>query len=154
MQDVLAKEYAEVVPQEQLVTESGKVWYILHHGVYHPRKKKLCVVFDCGATFHGTSLNGESLQGPVLTNKLIGVMLRFRLRPVALMTDIEGMFHQVGVAREDVGFLRFLWWPDGDITKECVEHRMIVHIFGAVSSPSCHIRLAKDGRRQPERIPS
>ena len=56
MQDVLAKGYAEVVPSEQLVTESGKVWYIPHHGVYHPRKKKLRVVFDCGATFHGTSL--------------------------------------------------------------------------------------------------
>lgn len=137
MQDVLAKGYAEVVPSEQLVTESGKVWYIPHHGVYHPRKKKLRVVFDCGATFHGTSLNGELLQGPDLTNKLIGVMLRFRLNPIALMTDIEGMFHQVRVAREDVDFLRFLWWPNGDIAEECVEHRMLVHIFGAVSSPSC-----------------
>eukprot|EP00064_Thunnus_orientalis_P022985 superscaffoldBa00008270_g23209 len=137
MQDVLAKGYAEVVPSEQLVTESGKVWYIPNHGVFHPHKKKLRVVFDCGATFHGTSLNGELLQGPDLTNKLIGVMLRFRLSPIALMTDIEGMFHQVRVAREDADFLRFLWWPNGDITKECVEHRMIVHIFGAVSSPSC-----------------
>ena len=137
MQDVLAKGYAEVVPQEKLPTEHGKVWYIPHHGVYHPRKKKLRVVFDCGATFHGTSLNEELLQGPDLTNKLIGVMLRFRLGPVALMTDIEGMFHQVRVAREDINFLRFLWWPDGDITKDCVEHRMVVHIFGAISSPSC-----------------
>ena len=100
MQDVLAKGYAEVVPQEQLVTESGKVWYIPHHGVDHPRKKKLRVVLDCGATFHGTSLNGELLQGPDLTNKLIGES------------------------------------PNGDLTKECVEHRMIVDIFGAVSSPS------------------
>lgn len=137
MQEVLAKGYAEVVPQEQLETESGKAWYIPHHGVYHPRKKTLRVVFDCGSTFHGTSLNGELLQGPDLTNKLIGVMLRFRLGPVAMMTDIKSMFHQVRVAREDVDFLRFLWWPDGDITKEPVDHRMTVHIFGAVSSPSC-----------------
>ena len=79
------------------------------------------MVFDCASTFHGTSLNRELLQGPDLTNKLIGVMLRFRLGPIALMTDIEGMFHQVRVAREDVDFLRFLWWPDGDITKELID---------------------------------
>jgi hypothetical protein len=137
MQDVLIKGYAEVIPQDELQTKSGKVWYIPHHGVYHPRKKKLRVVFDCASTFHGTSLNRELLQGPDLTNKLIGVMLRFRLGPIALMTDIEGMFHQVRVAREDVDFLRFLWWPDGYITKELIDHRMTVHIFGAVSSPSC-----------------
>nr|XP_055074289.1 uncharacterized protein LOC129453915 [Misgurnus anguillicaudatus] len=53
------------------------------------------------------------------------------------MTDIKGMFHQVRVAEENINYLRFLWWPDGDITKELAEHRMLVHIFGAVSSPSC-----------------
>lgn len=76
----------------------------------------------------------ELLQGPDLTNKLIGVMLRLRQHPITLMTDIEGMFHQVRVAREDVDFLRFLWWSNGVITKELVEHRMTVHIFGAVLS--------------------
>lgn len=30
----------------------------------------------------------------------------------------------VWVAKEDINFLRFLWWPNGDITKELVEHRM------------------------------
>lgn len=47
------------------------------------------------------------------------------------------MFHQVQVAKEDANFLRFLWWPNGDLSKELVEHRLLVHIFGAVSSPSC-----------------
>lgn len=32
-------------------------------------------------------------------------------------------------------FLRFLWWPEGDLyLAEC---RMTVHLFGAVSSRSC-----------------
>lgn len=30
---------------------------------------------------------------------------------------------------------RFLWWEDGDHTKEPKEYRMIVHLFGATSSP-------------------
>lgn len=66
------------------------------------------------------------------------------------MTHIEGMFHQVRVAREDIDFLCFLWWPDGDITKECVERRIIVHIFGAVSSPSCAtlLKTAEDNQNE------
>ncbi|XP_043113913.1 uncharacterized protein LOC122358188 [Puntigrus tetrazona] len=53
------------------------------------------------------------------------------------MADIEGMFHQVKVTPDDVDFLRFLWWPKGDISQPLAEYRMLVHIFGAVSSPSC-----------------
>lgn len=136
MNDVMTKGYAEVVPQSELQPETGKVWYVPHHGVYHPRKRKLRVVFDYTAAFGGTSLNKKLLQGPDLTNTLLGVLLRFRQGPVAFITDIEGMFHQVQVAKED-NFLRFLWWPNGDISKELVEHRMLVHIFGAESSPSC-----------------
>lgn len=33
-------------------------------------------------------------------------------------------------------FLRFLRWPEGDLTKEVSEFQMTVHLFGAVSSPS------------------
>ena len=80
-----------------------------HHGVYHPRKGKLQVVFDCGAEFKGTSLNEQLLQGPNLTSSLIGVLLRFRQEPIAFMSDVKSMFYQVKVAEEDKDFLRFLW---------------------------------------------
>ncbi|GAA6102059.1 diacylglycerol O-acyltransferase 1-like, partial [Tachysurus ichikawai] len=43
----------------------------------------------------GTSLNQELLQGTDLSNSLIGVLrfLRFHEEPVAIMANIEGMFH-------------------------------------------------------------
>ncbi|XP_063072324.1 uncharacterized protein LOC134462993 [Engraulis encrasicolus] len=53
------------------------------------------------------------------------------------MTDIQTMFHQVRVSKEHIDYLRFLWWPNGDTSQPPVEHRMLVHLFGAVSSPSC-----------------
>jgi hypothetical protein len=53
------------------------------------------------------------------------------------MADIEAMFYQVNVPMNQRDFLRFVWWPDGDLTKPMEEYRMTVHIFGAVSSPSC-----------------
>lgn len=111
--DMLAQGYAEMVPNEQLEQDDGKVWHIPHHGVYHPTKGKLRVMFDCGATYKGTSLNCQLLQGPDLTNSLIGVLIRFRKDPVAVMADIRAMFHQVNVSEKHVNFLRFLWWPHG-----------------------------------------
>lgn len=51
-----------MVPRDQLIQEDGKVWYLPHHGVRHPKKRKIWVVFDCSAQFHGTSLNEELIQ--------------------------------------------------------------------------------------------
>ena len=32
--------------------------------------------------------------------------------------------------------LCYLWWPDGDLSKDPKTFQMLVHIFGATSSPS------------------
>lgn len=137
LEGMLEKGHAEAVPVDELETQSGKVWYIPHHGVHHPKKGSLRVVFDCSASFQGTSLNSKLIQGPNLTSNLVGVLLRFRQEPIALMADVESMFHQVRVMEKHVDFLRFLWWPNGDIGLPLKEHRMTVHLFGATSSPSC-----------------
>ena len=137
MNAMFDKGHAEQVPDDQLSRSDGRVWYIPHHGVYHKKKHKIRVVFNCAASFQGTSLNLQLLQGPDLTNTLLGGILRFRQEPVAIMADIEGMFHQVRVPENDADFLRFLWWPHGNVDQPLVEYRMVVHLFGAVSSPSC-----------------
>lgn len=46
------------------------------------------------------------------------------------------MFHQVKVAEERRDYLRFLWWPQGNLEQDLVEYCMTVHLFGSVSSPS------------------
>lgn len=114
---MVAQGYAEVVPSDQLQQSDGNVWYIPHHGVYHPRKGKLRVVFDCGAAYKRTSLNCQLLQGPDLTNPLVGVLVRFRQEPIAVMADIQAMYQQVHVSEKHINFLRFLWWPGGDVSQ-------------------------------------
>ena len=94
-------------------------------------------VFDCSARFEGAALNDRLLQRPDLTNSLIGVLVRFREEPVAFMGDIEAMFYQVRIPKDQRNFIRFLWWPDGHLSQDLAEYQMTVHIFGAVSSPSC-----------------
>jgi len=95
------------------------------------------VVFDCSARYEGTSLNDHLLSGPDLTNNLFGVLCRFRRHPVAVMCNVEKMFHQFHVSIKDRDYLRFLWWKNGDTSQEPVQCRMNVHLFGAISSPGC-----------------
>lgn len=49
LSDMLVQGYAEIVPADQLEQDDGKERYIPHHGVHHPTKGKLRVVFNCGA---------------------------------------------------------------------------------------------------------
>ena len=138
MNSVIQNNYAELVPQNKTQIERKAVWYIPHHGVYHPKKPhKIRVVFDCSAQFEGESLNKHLLQSPDLTNNLTGVLCRFRRELVAVMCDIEAMFYQVKVPEDCRDLLRFLWWEDGDTSREPKEYRMTVHLFGAASSPGC-----------------
>ena len=95
------------------------------------------VVFDCAAKYHGESLNNEIPQGPDLTNSLVGVLLRFRQENIAMMADVEAMFHQVYMHPKDLNALKFLWFQNGDLSAEPHEYQMMVHLFGDVWSPSC-----------------
>ena len=132
MKDMIDNGYAEKAPDDDNL-KPGMTFYINHHGTRHPKKKKLRIVFNCSQEYNGESLNKYLIQGPLLTNDLTGVLLRFRQEPIAVTCDIEGMFHQVRVNPEHRDLLRFLWWEDKDPTKGLVDYRMTVHLFGATS---------------------
>lgn len=135
MEEMINRGDAEPAP----ATLNGETeWYLPHHGVYHPRKpEKLRVVFDCSAKFCGVSLNDTLLTGPDLISPLVGVLCHFRKEAVAIICDIERMFHQFLVTPESRNCLKFLWWKGGDLEKEPQEYRMAVHFFRAASSPGC-----------------
>lgn len=50
--------------------------------------------------------------GRDLLNSLVGVLLRFRNYKIALVADVEAMFHQVKVPKSDMDSLRFMWAED------------------------------------------
>lgn len=137
MDTLITKGFAERVPNEEILRNDGGVWYLPHHPVLNPKKpEKTRVVFDCAAQHNGTSLNDNVYQGPDLTNKLVGVLLRFRYDRIAFMADVEAMYNQVHVEKEDRDVLRYLWYQDGDFNQEPTAFRMKTHLFGGVWSPS------------------
>ena len=125
--------YAERVSEE--LTSSGRIRYIPHHCIMG--ESKFRVVFDCSARCNGESLNDKLLRGPDLTNTVVGVLIRFRQHPIAVVADIKGMFSQVMVDENDRDSLRFLWYPDNDLTQNAITYRMRTNVFGAKSSPCC-----------------
>ena len=94
------------------------------------------IIFDSAAHYRCTSLNDHIHQGPDLTNKLLGILLKFRQEPIALTADIEGMFYQVRVTPQERDLLWFLWWEDGDPDKSPQHYRKTTHFLGDDWSPS------------------
>jgi hypothetical protein len=155
----LAEDYTNTVEayisdnHARLVTASeaddDHQWFLPHHAVFKKSNPSKCrVVFDCTAEYKGVSLNDVIHQGPNFLNNLAGVLLRFRKEPVAVIGDIKLMFHQCFVLPGDQRFLRFLWWPQGDVFQPANVYAMKVHLFGAKSSPSvvnfCMRKIADD----------
>ncbi|KAM6893967.1 protein NLRC3-like [Xenentodon cancila] len=145
---MIDNEHAEIAPP----SETGKErWYLPSFGVYHPQKPgKIRVVFDSSAKFDGVSLNDVLLSGPDLNNTLLGVLLRFRKEPVAITADIEQMFYSFVVRKDHQDFLRFLWYEDNDLSKEVVDYRMRVHVFGNSPSPAVAIFGLRMAAREAE----
>ena len=148
IEDLLNKGYARKSKQG---SPEGKIWYIPHHGVYHPSKPgKIQVVFDCSDGYQGISLNKSLMSGPDLTNQIVGVIPRFQQEQVAIMSDTEAMFHQILTI-----LLRFLWWENHNISKAATDYEMGFHVFGATSSPSCcNYALKRMEVDSKERYPS
>ena len=134
MDEYIRKGYARRLSFEEAAQKTDITWYLPHHGVTNPNKSKVRVVYDAAATYGGTCLNKELLQGPQMNNTLIGVLMRFRKDKVAVASDIESMFHRVAYREADTDALRFLWWS-GDTNEPPSDHKMTVHLFGKTDSP-------------------
>ena len=102
MEELFLKGYARESTKSH---NDGQVWYLPHHGIYHPSKpNKIKVVLDCSVEYKVRCLNKELLPGPDLANQLINVLLRFRKETIAFMTDIEKMYFEIHVAEKHRNF--------------------------------------------------
>ena len=131
----VAKGHARKLTPNESAIPAKKQWFLPYHAVLNSNKPgKVRMGMDAKEKYNNVSLNDSILVGPDLLNNLCGVPVRFREERVALLADIESLFHQCQIIEEDQPALRFLWrnletkWsPD--------VYQMLVMIFGAASSP-------------------
>ena len=135
MKEYIKKGYAQKLNDKEANIISPRTNYIPHHSLTNINKpNKLHIVFDAATKFSNTSLNQHLLKGPDLLNSLIGIFLRFRGQ-YAILGDMEAMYHQAKVLKEDTDCLRFLWCENFNA---CInEYIMRVHIFCNIGFPCC-----------------
>ena len=81
-----------VKPVEKQAPPPESIWHLPHHPVTNPNKPgKVRRVANAASKFCGESLNSNLLTGPDLLNNLVGISLRFREHPFAVLSDIEGI---------------------------------------------------------------
>ena len=122
--------------------QEGPVHYVPHHCVIRPSSTttKVRIVYDASARTHSkhNSLNDCIHQGPTLLPDLCGILVRFRLHPVGIVSDVEKAFLQLGLSVSDRDVTRFLWVRDPSqpvSSSNLVTYRFCRVPFGVVASP-------------------
>uniref|UniRef100_A0A7I4XW91 Integrase catalytic domain-containing protein n=1 Tax=Haemonchus contortus TaxID=6289 RepID=A0A7I4XW91_HAECO len=105
-----------VEPVNNNTAPTGKtIHYLPHQPVFTPQKTttKLRIVFDASAHYKEcSSLNDVLHRGPVLLPVLYGLLLRFRIGKIALISDVEKAFLQIRLHEADRDATRCLWLKD------------------------------------------
>ena len=79
------------------------------------------------------------LKGPTIQDDLYTILLRFRLHPVAMTTDVTKMYRQIHLHEEDHDLHRVLWRSS---PKETInEYRLKRLTFGTKAAPFLATRV-------------
>ena len=107
IKEQLHKGIIESVDTSALVTHP--VHYLPHHAILREDKKttKLPIVYDASAKINGPSLNDCLYTGPKFGQKIMDIIIRFRVHRIALTGYIEKAFLMISVAPHDRDVLRF-----------------------------------------------
>lgn len=114
-------------------------YYMPHHAVHKESSTttKVRVVFDGSAqTTSGVSLNELLMIGPTIQEKLFIQLIKFRLYKYALTADIEKMYRQITLHKDDRRYQRILW----RVKNEIKTFELNTVTFGVSSSPFLAIR--------------
>ena len=122
------------VPHHQQFNTKGQAYWIPLFSVWQKGKSR--IVFDSAAKTSNVCINDILMKGPDRNNSLRGVIHRFRRHPYAVTADVENMFHQFAIPKEQQTYLRFFWYRNNDPTQEIIEWYSRVHLQGLRSSPA------------------
>lgn len=128
-------------------------FFIPHHCVLRPESTstKLRVVFDASAhNSSGSSLNDIMHTGPTVQSDLFSILLRFRLHKYVLKTDIEKMYRQIWVNKEDRNLQLILWREN--VNQPIQTYQLNTVTYGTRAAPylatRCLVKLADEYQNQ------
>ncbi|CAB0038076.1 unnamed protein product [Trichogramma brassicae] len=124
MREYIQLRRMELVPAAQINRPGA---YLPHHGVFHAdNPNKIRVVFN------GISLNDTLLPGPKLQADITVVVSNWRHFKVTGTTNVEKLYRQIVVHRDDVDCQRVLW--RADLSKDVREYRCTTVTYGTAAA--------------------
>ncbi|KAL6722921.1 hypothetical protein Aduo_017989 [Ancylostoma duodenale] len=118
---------------EEFKLDDHRVYYIPHQAVIKASSSttKLRVVFDASSHYRNApSLNDCLHSGPAILPDLVGILLRCRLTPLLLVSDVEKAFLQIRLQRSQRDATRFLWLRDPSLPPS--QHNLRIFRFTRV----------------------
>ena len=121
------------------VTEKPQVdkkYYIPHHAVIKPDSltTKTRVVFDASArTTTGISLNDCMHVGGKQQTDLFDIMIKWRMHKVVFKSDVEKMYRQVQLDKDDQRFHTIVWRRNPK--EQLKEYQLTTATFGTAAAP-------------------
>ena len=118
--DMLDRQVAQKLASDEIDSWHGPRFYISHLAVSNPQSKStpIRIVFNSSQKCRSVSLNSALAKGPDgYMNNLLGLLLRWREEPIAIVGDIRKMFHSVHLQELEQHCHRFLW-RDLNVEKE------------------------------------
>ena len=136
--DIIRDQLNQGIVEKVANDPEGKEFYLPHRPVIRKSAEstKVRIVYDASSkeSDSSPSLNDCLETGPPLQNLLWDVLVRNRMKPVALSGDLKQAFLQVRVRAQDRDSLRFHWIKDKDLSTVEVL-RFTRALFGLVQSP-------------------
>ena len=135
MNEYIDQGFAERVPEDEIYSKDPSTYYIPHSAVIKDDNTSTKVRIVCNASSSAKnqkSLNDLLLKGPKRQPSITEILIRWRYKDVALVSDIRKMYSMILVRAEDRNALRFLWVDEkGNI----IHYRHKVLPFGVRSAP-------------------
>ncbi|KAJ2941115.1 hypothetical protein O0L34_g10350 [Tuta absoluta] len=133
MEEYISMNHMEEVPKEEI---NKPAVYLPHHAVIRAEKETTQVRPVYNASQKGKnniSLNDELLVGPQLQEDMRNLIMRWRMKKICYVADVQKMYRQILVTKEDRDLQRIVWRSS---TNEPIkDYRLSRVTFGTASAP-------------------
>ena len=137
--NVMTQQLSERILEPEAKHPTGEVvHYLPHKAVIREQAEstKLRIFYDAlaRASSESPSLDDCLEVGPPLQQLPYDVLLRIRMKPIALTGDLKQAFLQIHIAEQDRDPMRLHWLSDLE-TRQIAKYRFARAVFGGGSSP-------------------
>ena len=112
---MIKERHLEPIPEEEINPGPGHppINYLTHN---HTQQAKFRVIYNGALKIGKHSINDLLDKGPMLTESLVSILIRFRQFKYAITADIKSMYFQILVHPKDRDMLRVIFYDeDGTI---------------------------------------